>query len=166
MNQAISQSAAIDQALALVVRHFTGITDKDGEPYVMHCLRVMMGAGDGVDERLVALMHDLVEDTPVTLDDLRKHGFSEAVVEAVGLVTHQEHDTYAEYVVRLKSNPLALRAKMADLRDNASLNRALFREPSLEHDTHRMSRYLLTYQYLDDRISEETYRRCMSKFES
>ncbi len=161
----MSNFASVDEALALVVKHFKGQTDKDGEPYVMHCLRVMLGAGDEPKAQLVGLMHDLVEDTSVTIDDLKAIGFAPDVVEAVRLVTHLPGMTYASYVVQLKQNPLARTAKLSDLRDNASLNRALFREQSLPRDTNRMSRYLLTYQFLCDRIDESTYLRCMQPFE-
>ncbi len=157
-------TATIDDALALVVRHFHGVKDKDGEPYVMHCLRVMMGV-EGSLAQQVALMHDLVEDTEVTLDDLRQFGFAEEVVEGVGLVTHQSTDSYAEYVVRLKPNPLARQTKLSDLRDNAALNRVLYRAERLPADLKRIQRYLLSYQFLTDRLDEANYRQRMKEFE-
>ncbi len=154
--------ANLDDALALVATHFRGVTDKDGEPYVLHCLRVMMGVADP-RAQLVALMHDLVEDTEVTIDELRSRGFDEEVVAAVDLVTHRESHSYAEYVIRLKSNPLARQAKLSDLRDNASLGRVLYRRPKLAGDLERIQRYVLSYQFLEDRIDEEEYRQRMSE---
>lgn len=156
--------AGIDEALALVAKHFRGMTDKDGEPYVMHCLRVMMGCRES-DAQLVGLMHDLVEDTSVTLADLRSQGFTDEVVAAVDLVTHKSGDSYAEYVVSIKSNPLAREAKLSDLRDNSSINRVLYREPVRERDLLRMQRYVLSYQYLSDRLDETSYRRNMARVE-
>ena len=156
----MAESANIDDALELVTTHFRGMTDKDGEPYVMHCLRVMMGV-ESEDAKLVALMHDLVEDTPVSLEDLSKRGFSEAVVSAVDLVTHKDEDSYADYVIRLKSNEIARAVKMSDLRDNASMTRVLLREPVKERDTKRIQRYVLSYQFLTNRLDEEAYRRQM-----
>lgn len=156
--------ATIDDALALVNQHFRSVTDKDGEPYAMHCLRVMMGVDDPLAQQ-VALMHDLVEDTPVTLDELRERGFSPEVVEAVDLVTHKPGDSYAEYVVRIKPHRLARAVKMSDLRDNASLSRALLREDQKERDLKRMQRYILSYQFLSDRLSEAAYRRQMQPLE-
>ncbi len=157
----MSQFAGIDVALQLVTQHFEGILDEDGEPYLLHCLRVMQDAGDDPDTRLVALMHDLVEDTPVTLDALRSAGFSPAVVEAVGLITHTADVSYCEYVVRLKPNAAARAAKLSDLRDNAGLHRILYREDDLQRDIHRIQKYILSYQFLEDRISEQEYRRRM-----
>lgn len=153
--------ANIDDALALVAEHFRGVTDKDGEAYVMHCLRVMLGTSSP-DAQLVGLMHDLIEDTPVTLQDLRQLGFGDQVVDAIDLVTHRDQDSYADYVVKLKPNPLARDAKMSDLRDNASLSRVLLREPSINTDSQRIRRYVLSYQFLSDRISEDDYLRQMT----
>ena len=153
-------SANIDDALSLVASHFRGITDKDGEPYVMHCLRVMMGV-TSPDAQLVALMHDLVEDTPVTISDLREHGFSVEVLEALELVTHKDEDSYADYVVRLKENPIAREVKLSDLRDNAGMTRVLYREEVRERDSKRISRYILSYQFLTNRLNEDAYRRQM-----
>lgn len=153
--------ANIDDALALVAAHFRGITDKDGQPYVLHCLRVMLGVTDP-QAQLVALLHDLVEDTEVTIEDLRSKGFDAAVIAAIDLVTHREADSYADYVVRLKMDPLAREAKLSDLRDNASLTRVLYRQQKLPGDLERIQRYILSYQFLEDRIDEDEYRQRMS----
>lgn len=157
--------ANIDQALSLVAQHFAGVTDKDGEPYVMHCLRVMMGVDDP-RAQLIGLMHDLVEDTSVTLDELRDLGFDDEVIEGVRLVTHTSEDTYSEYVVRLKGNALARQVKLSDLRDNNAMNRVLFRNGSEQRDIQRIQRYILTYQFLTDRIDEDTYRHRMTSVDS
>ncbi|MEZ6133340.1 MAG: hypothetical protein R3C53_00380 [Pirellulaceae bacterium] len=149
--------ANIDDALELVVTKFKGITDRDGEPYVMHCLRVMMGVSDPLAQQ-VAVMHDLVEDTDVTLDDLRQRGFCKAVVEAIDLVTHRAEDSYADYVVRLADNELARQVKMSDLRDNGAMGRVLYRTDRLERDLNRIRRYILSYQFLTYRIDEASYR--------
>jgi hypothetical protein len=157
-------TATIDDALALVVHHFHGVTDKDGEPYVLHCLRVMLGVEAGLAQQ-VALMHDLIEDTTVTLDDLRAQGFDKRVVEAVGLVTHRTGDSYADYVVRLKGNRLAVQTKLADLCDNCSMLRVLYRTDQLARDLKRIQRYVLSHQFLMDRMDEAAYRERMQGLE-
>jgi (p)ppGpp synthase/HD superfamily hydrolase len=156
--------AAIDEALELAVRYFSGVKDKDGEPYIMHCLRVMHGVTDPLAQQ-VAVMHDLVEDTEVTLEMLRERGFDVAVVEAVELVTHPPELSYAEYVMRLKSNPLARQVKLSDLRDNAALNRIAYRAHQTDRDLRRIQRYVLSYQYLTDRIDASLYRQQMQNLE-
>lgn len=113
----------------------------------------------------VALMHDLVEDTDITLDDLRTHNFAEEVIAAVQLVTHLGTDTYADYVVRLKANELARQVKIADLNDNYSLGRVAFREQHSVEDARRIQRYILSHQFLTDLIDESSYRRQMASLE-
>ena len=153
-----------DKALALVTEKFQGVTDQDGEPYLMHCLRVMNGV-DLPEAQLVGLMHDLVEDTDVTIEDLKQMEFDPLTIEAVDLITHREEDGYADYVVKLKPNPLARSAKLADLRDNGSLGRVLYRDLSVDKDLQRIQKYILSYQFLSDRIDESEYRRRMHSLE-
>lgn len=160
----MSQPAGIDEALTLVANKFKGVTDKDGEPYVMHCLRVMMGT-EHPHAQLVGLMHDLVEDTDVTLEDLQSLGFPPEVVEGVTLVTHEDSISYTDYVVRLSHNEIARQVKLSDLRDNSSITRVLYREGNTERDVKRIGRYVLSYQFLTHRIDEASYRRQMADCE-
>ena len=153
--------ADLDEALNLVADHFRGIKDKSGSPYVLHCIRVMMSV-DSIDAKMVAVMHDLVEDTPMTLEQLREKGFSEEVINGVGLVTHKEDVTYSDYIVAIKDNPLATEVKLADLKDNTTLSRILYRENSSSRDCTRIQKYLLSYQFLTDSIDEPSYRRQMN----
>jgi hypothetical protein len=81
-------------------------TDKAGAPYILHPLR-MMQRMDAETERIVAVLHDIVEDTPLTLDDLRAMGFSREVVEAVDCLTRRAEENYDEFIERAKSNPIA-----------------------------------------------------------
>lgn len=157
--------ATIDDALALATKHFYGVKDEDGEPYILHCLRVMMNAKDPQAQQ-VALLHDLVEDTAVTLDELRNAGFSADVVQAIDLITHRESDSYADYVIQLSENRLARDAKLADLQDNSSLKRVLLREASLQADTAQVQRYILSFQFLSGRLDIEAYRRRMLPIDS
>lgn len=140
------------------------MTDKAGQPYVLHCLRVMLGVS-GSFQQQVAVMHDLIEDTDVTFDDLRTLSFADEVIEAVNLVTHIEVDSYADYVVRLKANELARQVKIADLHDNYSLGRVAYREKQSIADARRIQRYILSYQFLTDAIDESSYRRQMATVE-
>ena len=100
-----------------------GVTpDKSGvEPYLLHPLRVMLRMKTE-PERIVAVLHDVVEDTPVTLADLRREGYSRQIVKAVDAITRRKHqgETYDEYLDRVAANPLAKRVKLADLADNMS----------------------------------------------
>ena len=150
--------ADLDEALNLVANHFRGITDKSGSPYVLHCIRAMMTV-ESLDAKMVAVMHDLIEDTPMTLAQLRTKGFSEQVVNGVDLVTHKDDVSYPDYIVAIKKNSIATEVKLADLKDNTSLNRTLYREKSSAKDCARIQRYLLSYQFLTEAIDEASYRR-------
>ncbi len=156
--------ASLEDAIRLVLERFQQVTDKAGEPYILHCLRVML-AVTGNETRQVAVMHDLVEDTSVTLEDLKAMGFSEAVIEGVRCMTHLDTDSYADYVVRLKSNPLARATKLADLRDNYSLDRVAYRGEYRDRDARRLQRYILSFQFLSDQLDEPNYRRQMALLE-
>ena len=84
-----------------------------------------MNAVEDVPAKIVAVLHDVIEDTPVTAEELRREGFDEAVLAAVECLPHRKGETYADYVVRCKGNVIARRVKLADLEDNARPSRAL-----------------------------------------
>lgn len=157
-------TATLDDAIALAANHFRGVTDKAGQPYVLHCIRVMLGV-ESTEAQMVGVLHDLVEDTEVTLAELRNHGFSEAVLEGVDLMTHREGVTYADYVVRLKGNPIATQVKLSDLRDNMSPQRVLLRPDRSQRDMSRVGKYIATYRFLTGELDESEYRSLMAGFE-
>src|SRR3954452_19997742 len=106
--------ATIEKALQIAAKSHEGQTDKVGQPYLLHPLRVMNSV-EGEEARIVAVLHDVIEDTAITEDDLRREGFSEAVIAAVLCLTHRKGEPYAGYVVRCKGNDIARRVKLADL---------------------------------------------------
>ena len=154
--------ATIDKALQIAARAHEGQKDKDGSPYILHALRVMLGV-EGEDAQIVGVLHDAIEDTAVTVDDLRQAGFDEKIIAAVQLVTHRKDEPYAEYVIRCKGNDIARRVKLSDLRDNSRLERALLRPAKFQADLDRIRRYLLSYKFLTDRITEHQYRELIAE---
>jgi hypothetical protein len=154
--------ATIEKALQIAAQAHESQKDKEGLPYILHSLRVM-GRVEGEEAQIVAVLHDVVEDTPVTLDDLRRAGFSEAVLAAVRCVTHQKDQPYADYVVGCKGNPTARQVKLADLADNSRLDRTILRPQRLQADLARIHRYVLSHKFLTDQITEEEYRALMSQ---
>ena len=99
-----------------------GQTDKSGLPYVFHPMHVAEQMQDEITT-IVALLHDVVEDTTYTLEDLRERGFPEEVVEVVYLLTKQKGLPEQEYYERIKKNPVAKTVKLADLRHNSDFTR-------------------------------------------
>ena len=154
--------ATIEKALQIAAQAHEGQKDKEGLPYILHPLRAMMSVV-GEEAQIVAVLHDVIEDTSVTADDLRHAGFSEKVVAAVVCVTHQKNESYADYVVRCKGNEVARRVKLADLTDNSRLDRTILRPQRIDADVARLRKYVLSYKYLTDQISEEQYRTLMEK---
>ena len=112
----------LDRAIELAKQHHEGQTDKAGKPYSEHPLRVMNQV-ESEEEKIVAVLHDIVEDTNISLNDLRNEGFSEEVVSAVECLTKQDGENYDSYIERISFNPLAVKIKLADLEDNRDLTR-------------------------------------------
>ncbi len=154
--------ATIEKALQIAAQAHAGQKDKEGLPYILHPLRVMSHV-EGEEAQMVAVLHDVVEDTPVTLEELRRAGFSEAVLQAVQCVTHRKDQPYAEYVIACKANPIARQVKLGDLADNCRLDRTILRPERLERDLARIHRYFLSYRFLTDQLTEEEYRSLMDQ---
>ena len=96
--------------------------DKSGMPYVFHPFHVAEQMTDEATT-IVALLHDVVEDTDYTLEDIAAEGFGEEILEAVALMTHEDGVPYLDYVAKLKDNPIARTVKLADLAHNSDLSR-------------------------------------------
>lgn len=127
----------LEKAAKLAEKAHQGQVDKGGQPYILHPGRVMEQC-ETETEKIVALLHDVMEDTPYTLEDLRQEGFSEEVLEALLCLTHREGEPYMAYIGRVCENPLAARVKYADLQDNMDLRR--IPEPT-ERDFARLEKY-------------------------
>ncbi len=155
----------IDKALQVAARAHEGQKDKNGQPYILHPLRVM-SAVDGETTKVVAVLHDVVEDSSISIDDLRREGFGEEILAAVTCLTHHKDEPYADYVVRCKGNAVARQVKLADLEDNSRPSRALLRPDRIEPDMARLRKYFLAYKYLTDLLTEEEYRKAMAKEEA
>ena len=127
----------LQTALLLAANAHHGQTRRNGLPYLLHPFRVMLRMATD-EERIAAILHDVIEDTAVTLDDLRAKGFSARVVEAVGLLTKTDGGSSDAYLDRIAAHPLARRVKIADLEDNMNLAEI----PSVtEKDLARMAKY-------------------------
>lgn len=135
----------LENAIALAVKAHQGQVDKFGKPYILHPLRVMFRLETEL-EQMVGILHDVVEDSDVTFDDLRHMGYSEAVIMALDGVTRREDETYDEFVERSLAHPVSRRVKLADLEDNMDLRR--LSGEMTEKDMARMNRYRRAWQRL------------------
>ena len=127
----------LESAILLAVQSHQGQRDKGGAPYILHPLRMMLRMRSEV-EMMVAILHDVVEDTQHTLLDLRQAGYSEQVLEAVDCLTRKDGETYEEFIERVRQNSLARRVKIADLEDNMDIRR--ISDPQAR-DWERLKRY-------------------------
>lgn len=110
------------KALKLCFAAHRDQTDKSGMPYVFHPFHLAEQMKDEYTT-IVALLHDVVEDTDITFDDLAAEGFPEEVISALRLLTHEDGVEYMDYVARIKDNPIAVAVKLADLKHNSDTSR-------------------------------------------
>lgn len=135
----------LSKAITLALKAHEGQFDKSGMPYVGHIMR-MMAAGRTIDEKIVGVLHDVVEDTDWTFDALLAEGLPVHIVDALRCVTKLSDDEpYDEFIERVKTNPLAIAVKINYLTDNMDVRR--YKELS-EWDVKRLKKYLKAYQEL------------------
>ena len=120
--------------------------DKSGMPYVFHPFHLAEQMADE-NTTIVALLHDVIEDTEYTLDDLRKFGFAEDVLSAISLMTHADDVPYMEYVVKIKTNPIAKAVKLADLKHNSDMSRL---DRITQTDEERVKKYKQAIELLEN----------------
>jgi len=114
--------STLERAIAIAADAHAGQTDKAGEQYILHPLRVMLAMENDL-ERIVAVLHDVVEDSDITLEDLRAEGFSDDALAAIDALSKREGESKMDAAARAKRNPLALRVKLADNADNQDMIR-------------------------------------------
>lgn len=129
--------STLESAIAVAAKAHEGQTDKAGEPYILHPLRVMLRL-TSIEDMITAILHDVVEDSDITFEDLRSKGFSEQIIEAINLVTKKPGESYDDFIRRAASNPIARRVKLADLKDNCRLSR--IKNPT-DDDLKRIKKY-------------------------
>lgn len=109
-------------ALHIAMNAHDGQVDRAGKPYIFHPLTVATMTGS-FDEFVTGLLHDVMEDSDYTEEDLRLAGIPEHIIEALRLLTHEKSEPYMDYVRRLRHNQLAREVKLADLKHNSDLSR-------------------------------------------
>jgi (p)ppGpp synthase/HD superfamily hydrolase len=115
--------STLEHAIALAAKaHEKGKPDKGGAPYILHPLRVMLAVST-TEERIAAVLHDVIEDSDWTIERLRNEGFAEPVLRALEALTKREGEDYEDFVRRAGKDPIARRVKLADMRDNCDLTR-------------------------------------------
>lgn len=142
MNQ--SEQSMFDLALSIAKKAHKGQYDKAGVDYIEHPLFVA-SLVDTQEEKAVALLHDVLEDSPYTAEELILAGLPETVVSAVQILTKKKGQDYQQYLELVKSSPIARRVKLADLKHNSDLSRLA---TVTEKDLERLEKYKKTIDYL------------------
>ncbi len=134
----------LETALKLAVEAHYGQRDKGGRPYIFHPLRV--AAGCSGKAKVAALLHDTVEDTSVTFEQLAELGIDGEILAAVKLLTHDKRVPYLDYVRKIRENPIAREVKLSDLRDNMDISRL---GSLTDEDLERLRKYHEAYTILE-----------------
>jgi len=144
----------IELAVSIALEAHKGQKDKAGKPYILHPLR-LMSKFDREDLQIIAVLHDVVEDSHITLDKLNRYEFHPRIITAVGRLTHRLHETYPEYIERVSGNDLATQVKLEDLRDNMDVIRLGGDYPWCMDDFRRLKKYAIAYERLKNGVTRD-----------
>ena len=137
----------LDRAKEIARTAHEGQVDKAGKPYIEHPMRVM-NMGKSMEEKIAGVLHDVVEDSEWTFEMLEKEGIPKDVMDALRCVTKlSEDEDYDHFIARVKTNPLAVKVKLNDLKDNMDITRL---EEVTEKDLARLNKYIRAYRQLTE----------------
>lgn len=146
----MSKQLDLERAIEIAAAAHRGQIDKAGQPYILHALRVML-ACEGHSTPIVAVLHDVVEDTNWTLEALRAEGADDDILAALDAVTRRHDELYSDFIERAAQNVIGREVKIADLHDNLDLSRI---SSPTEADFARMDRYHAALQRLGSQLPE------------
>jgi hypothetical protein len=142
----MTDNELMDRAAAVCVASHAGQTDKAGQAYFQHPMRVALRCMT-TEQKIVALLHDTIEDTTVTPEYLREQGFSQEIVDAILSVTKRDGESYEDFIKRAAENPIGRVVKLHDLEDNLNVFRLAEVKPE---DAQRLTKYLAAYRALSE----------------
>jgi len=135
----------LERAIEIAQEAHKGVKDKGGHDYIHHPLRVMHAMSND-QEKIVAILHDAVEDSDWTFDRLKEEGFEDSAIESLRCVTkYSEEEDYQEFIKRAATNKIATKVKIADIEDNLDLSRL---GTLTEKDLTRIEKYKKALKYL------------------
>ena len=151
---------AIELATELALNFHRGQRDADGDPYILHLMRVMLKC-HSTSAKQAGLLHDILEDTSATEDDLIQAGICPNVTQSVKRLTRFAHIDYADYILALAEDPIAKEVKIADLEDNYAIGRVKYRTEHRLEDARRLERYILSHRFLSGHLQRTEYIEAM-----
>lgn len=135
------------KAIAIAAEAFKNTLDKGGQPYILHCLRVMNNTQGDECVKCAAVLHDVVEDTEWTFEMLTREGFSDKTIGILHLITHQKETSYQDYIKAISVSADATNIKLRDLEDNSNITRL---KGLRKKDMERLEKYHWAYIYLNN----------------
>ncbi|WP_127531006.1 HD domain-containing protein [Paenibacillus kobensis] len=135
----------IEVAIAIALEAHKGQCDKGGNPYILHPLAVMNRVNT-IEEKIVAVLHDVIEDSDFTIEQLRERGFSEEVLVAIQLLTRVSEDSYNEFIDKTMRNRISRNVKIADIKENMDMSRI---DVPTEEDYKRLEKYQRAIEKLE-----------------
>ena len=138
----------LNLAIAIAEKAHAGQIDKAGKPYILHPLTVMAQMDD-VESKIVAVLHDAIEDSDLTINELSQQGFPELITEAIAAITKLDGELYDDYLLRVMGNAIAFKVKIADVTHNMDISRIA--NPSTK-DFQRLEKYQKVLNQLTERM--------------
>ena len=136
----------LERAIKLAQKYHEGQFDKGGHPYIEHPLRVMNGV-ESIDEKIIAVLHDVLEDCDVSREQLIDECIPEYLVVKLEILCKGKNEKYFDYIDRIKANALTIKVKLSDLNDNMNLERL---KEVTEKDIKRLEKYKKAKEILED----------------
>ncbi|MDE6432963.1 MAG: GTP pyrophosphokinase [Lachnospiraceae bacterium] len=140
----------LEKAIEIAVEAHRGQIDKAGKIYILHPMRVML-RGQNETEQIVGILHDVIEDTPITIEMLQKEGFSKEVLSALSCITKEKGEEYGHFIDRVLTNPLATQIKLYDIEDNLNRDRIPF---PTKTDEARFAKYQKYHAVIIDKLKD------------
>jgi ethanolamine utilization protein EutP (predicted NTPase) len=144
LSKVLTDNELLDKAALICISNHTGQVDKAGQAYFQHPMRVAMHCAT-TEQKIVALLHDTIEDTSVTPEYLLELGFSKKIVDAILSVTKRDDESYEDFVKRAARNPIGRVVKLRDLEDNLDVSRL---DQVKTDDAQRLTKYLAARRFL------------------
>ena len=127
----------LEKSIHIALEAHRGQIDRAGKPYILHPLRVMNNCDDEI-EMISAVLHDVIEDSPFTVDDLRREGIPDEAIEIIVCLTKKRNESYEDFITRISLNEKAINVKIKDLQDNMNIARF---ERMNQKDLDRLAKY-------------------------
>ena len=149
----------LEKSKLLAERIFEEKTDKGGNPYMVHLLSVSYFM-NSLEEKVVAILHDILEDSEVTKDELEELGYSSEILDSIDILTRRDKEDYSKYIERIISsgNLIALNVKLFDLKNNMDISR--IKNPTPKDFSRIETRYRPAYIKIENKINEMREKQC------